>query len=186
MSKHNSENTWIEAGYNQFAAEGLEGIQVERLARITGLNKSGYYHYFGDRDSYVEKLMEHHVHLATAYTNELQQIQQFDPEYIELLIKYATPLMFSSQLVRNRQNKLIVETHARINEMIDPVLSKLFADFIGYKEHLEFSTKYYNQVRYMFHAQVTPDRINYPYLRDFLYEARELIQRAIELAAKNP
>lgn len=40
--KNNSEHTWIEAGYEQFAAEGLEGIQVERLARITGLNKSGY------------------------------------------------------------------------------------------------------------------------------------------------
>lgn len=184
MSKHNSEHTWIEAGYEQFAAEGLEGIQVERLARITGLNKSGYYHYFGDRDSFVEKLMERHVHLATAYTNELKLILQFDPEYIELLIKYATPLMFTSQLVRNRHVKLLASTHQQINEMIDPVLSKLFADFIGHKDHLEFSTKYYNQVRYMFHAQITPDRMNYRYLRDFMYEARELIQRAIELAAK--
>lgn len=184
MSKHNSEHTWIEAGYEQFAAEGLEGIQVERLARITGLNKSGYYHYFGDRDSFVEKLMERHVHLATAYTNELKLILQFDPEYIELLIKYATPLMFTSQLVRNRHVKLLASTHQQINEMIDPVLSKLFANFIGHKDHLEFSTKYYDQVRYMFHAQITPDRMNYRYLRDFMYEARELIQRAIELAAK--
>lgn len=184
MSKHNSEHTWIEAGYNQFAAEGLEGIQVERLARIAGLNKAGYYHYFGDRETFLEKLMEHHLHLAISYTNELKQIQQFDPEYIELLIKYATPLMVTSQLVRNRHDKLMVQTHARINEMIDPVLSKLFADFIGHKDHLEFSTKYYNQVRYMFLAQITPERMNYPYLRDFLYEARDVIQLAIELVAK--
>ena len=139
MSKNNSEHTWIEAGYEQFAAEGLEGIQVERLARITSLNKSGYYHYFGERDTFLEKLMEHHLHLAITYTNELKQIQQFDPEYIELLIKYKTPLMFTSQLVRNRHDQLLVRTHQKINEMVDPVLSKLFADFIGHKDHLEFS-----------------------------------------------
>jgi AcrR family transcriptional regulator len=184
MSKNNSEHTWIEAGYDQFAAEGLEGIQVERLARITGLNKAGYYHYFGDRETFLEKLMEHHLQLAITYTNELKQIRQFDPEYMELLIKYATPLMVTSQLVRNRHDELLVRTHQQINEMIDPVLSKLFADFIGHKDHLEFSTKYYNQVRYMFHAQITPERINYPYLRDFLYEARDVIQQAIELAEK--
>jgi AcrR family transcriptional regulator len=182
MSKINSEHTWIEAGYNQFAAEGLEGIQVERLARITGLNKSGYYHYFGERDTFLEKLMEHHLQLAITYTNELKQIQQFDPEYIEVLIRYAKNLMFDSQLVRNRHDQLLVKTHQQINEMIDPVLSKLFADFIGHKDHLEFSTKYYNQVRYMFHAQITPERMNYPFLRDFLYEARDVIQRAVELA----
>jgi AcrR family transcriptional regulator len=185
MSKNNSEHTWIEAGYEQFAAEGLEGIQVERLARITALNKSGYYHYFGERDTFLEKLMEHHLHLGITYTNELKQIQQFDPEYLELLIKYKTPLMFTSQLVRNRHHHLLVRTHQQINEMVDPVLSKLFADFIGHKDHLEFSTKYYNQVRYMFHAQITPERMNYTFLRDFMYEAREVIQRAIELAAKN-
>ncbi len=185
MSKNNSEHTWIEAGYEQFAAEGLEGIQVERLARITALNKSGYYHYFGERDTFLEKLMEHHLHLGITYTNELKQIKQFDPEYLELLIKYKTPLMFTSQLVRNRHDQLLVSTHQKINEMVDPVLSKLFADFIGHKDHLEFSTKYYNQVRYMFHAQITPERMNYTFLRDFMYEAREVIQRAIELAAKN-
>jgi len=184
MSKNNSEHTWIEAGYNQFAAEGLEGIQVERLARITGLNKSGYYHYFGDRDSYLEKLMDHHLHLAITYMHELKQIQQFDPEYMELLIKYKTQLMFTSQLVRNRHDKLLVRTHQRINEMVDPILSKLFADFIGFKDHLEFSNKYFNQVRYMLHAQITPERMNYPFLRDFMYEAREVIQRAVEIAAK--
>lgn len=185
MSKNNSEHIWIEAGYNQFAAEGLEGIQVERLARITALNKAGYYHYFGDLDTFLEKLMDHHLHLAITYTKELKQVQQFDPEYIELLIKYTTPLMFTSQLVRNRHHQLLVRTHQQINEMVDPVLSKLFADFIGHKDHLEFSTKYYNQVRYMFHAQITPERMNYPFLRDFMYEARDVIQSAIELAAKN-
>ena len=184
MSKHNSEPIWIEAGYNQFAAEGIEGIQVERLSRITGLNKAGYYHYFGDRESFLEKLMERHLQLAESYTRDLKKIQHFDPEYMELLIQYAKQLMFTNQLVRNREIELLRNTHQLVNEMVDPILSKLFADFIGFNDYIEFSTRYYNQVRYMFHAQISPERINYPFLRDFMYEAREVIQGAVELAAK--
>jgi len=184
MRKINSEHTWVEAGYSQFAAEGLEGIQVERLARITGLNKSGYYHYFGDGETFVEKLMEYHLELVTIYTEELKQIQNFDPEYMELLIKYANSLMFTTQLVRNRHDKLMENTYRKIAKMVDPVLSKLFADFIGFKDYLEFSEKYFNQVRFMFHSQITFDRMNYPFLRDFMYEARDLARRAVELGSK--
>jgi AcrR family transcriptional regulator len=182
LSKNNSEHIWIEVGNNQFAAEGLEGIQVERLARIAGLNKSGYYHYFGDRDSFLEKLMEHHLQLAIPYANELKQVQQFDPEFINLLIKHSTSVMFDSQLVRNRHVKLIEETHAQTRKIVDPILSKLFAEFIGHKDHLEFAVKYYNQVWFMFHGQITFKKMNHPFLRDFMYNAREVIQQAIELA----
>jgi len=184
MSKNNSEHSWIEAGYELFTEEGLEGLQVERLARITGLNKSGYYHYFGDRETYLEKLMDHHFKHATAYANDLKQVKHFDPEYIELLIKYTPALMFTNQLIKNRKHKLLFGTQQSINEMIDPVLIKIFADFIGHNDHLEFAEKYYNQVKYMFHAQITPENMNYPFLRDFLYEAREVIQNAVELATK--
>jgi AcrR family transcriptional regulator len=184
MSKNNSEKIWIEAGYNQFAVEGLEGIQVERLAKITGLNKSGYYHYFGDRETYLEKLMKHHLQLAVAYTNELKAIKQFDPEYMELLIRYSKEMMFTTQLVRYRHLRLLEKTHELMNEMIDPVLSNLFADFIDFKDYAEFSTKYFNQVRYMFHARITPERLNYEYLRDFMYQARELAQQAVAIASK--
>jgi AcrR family transcriptional regulator len=182
MSKNNSELAWIEAGYELFTAEGPEGLQVERLARITGLNKSGYYHYFGDRETYLEKLMDHHLKYATAYASELKKVKHFDPEYIELLIKYNAQIIFATQLIKNRNNKLLFGTQQSINEMIDPVLSKIFADFIGHKDHLEFSAKYYNQVKYMFHAQITPENMNYPFLRDFMYEAREVIQTAVDLA----
>ena len=181
MSRINAEHIWIEAGYEIFSAEGLEGIHVERLARITRLNKSGYYHYFGDMETYLEKLMDHHLRFVASYTNELKQILHFDPEYIELLIRYSKQLMFSNQLVKNRQNKLCFKTQQSINEKIDPIASKIFADFIGFQNHREFSAKYFNQVRYMFHAQLTPEMMNYPALRDFMYEARDLIRIAAEL-----
>jgi AcrR family transcriptional regulator len=184
MSKKNSKNTWIEAGYNQFAAEGLEGIQVERLARITCLNKAGYYHYFGDRDAFLEKLMEHHLQIAVHMAEDLRQMREFDPHFMEVLIKYATPVMAHNQLVRNRHEQLLVDTYNKVNDMVDPIVSKSFADFIGFKDHLEFSTRYYYQVRDTFYSQITFERMNYPFLRDFMHQAREVIQHAIDLAEK--
>jgi AcrR family transcriptional regulator len=185
MANTNSEQLWIEAGYNQFVDEGLEGIRVERLARIINLNKSGYYHYFGNQDTYLKKLMDYHLKQAEAYMNDLKQVQHFDPEYIELLIKYTRQLMFTNQLIKNRKHNLFFETLQAINEMLEPVLSNLFADFIGFKDHQEFSAKYFNQVRYMFHAQIIPEHMTYEYLRDFMYQARDLAQQAVAIAAKN-
>ncbi len=184
MSKKNSKNTWIESGYNQFAAEGLEGIQIERLARITGLNKSGYYHYFRDRETFLEKLMEKHLDTATYMADDLRAVQQFDPQFMEVLIKHATPVMAHNQLVRNRHDKLLVSTYHKVNDIVDPIVSQSFADFIGFRDHLEFSTRYYYQVRDTFYSQITFERMNYPFLRDFMYKAKEVIQHAVELAEK--
>ena len=60
MEKAKNSSVWTEVGYNLFAEEGIEGIQVERLARILQLNKSGFYHYFGDIDGYCEELINLH------------------------------------------------------------------------------------------------------------------------------
>jgi AcrR family transcriptional regulator len=183
MPKNNSELTWIEAGYNQFAAEGLEGIKVERLARNTGLNKSGYYHYFGDRESFLEKLMAHHRQIAVQMAGDLGKVQQFDPQFIDVLIQYGTPVLAHHQLVRNRHNEVLLSTYNKVNDIIDPIVSQSFSDFIGFKDNLEFSKRYYNQVRDTFYTQITPDRMNYPFLRDFMYEARNIIQHAITLTS---
>lgn len=184
MSKINSEHTWIDAGYSQFAAEGLEGLQVERLARITGLNKSGYYHYFGDRDTFLEKLLEHHQTMATIFAEDLKKIQQFDPEFMEVLIKHTPKLMFHNQLVRNRHDKFLDKKYHQVNNIVDPIVSKLFGGFIGLNGNVEFSSKYYYQVRDTFYSQITLERLNYTFLRGFIYEAKEVIQRAIELGSE--
>jgi AcrR family transcriptional regulator len=60
MEKVKNSLLWTEEGYNIFAKEGLDAIQVERLARILHLNKSGFYHYFGDLEGYCVELIKMH------------------------------------------------------------------------------------------------------------------------------
>lgn len=184
MSKDNSLHVWLEASYRLFAEEGPEGIQVERLARMLQLNKSGFYHYFGDRDTHIKMLMEKHLNVAKEMAMDLEKIRQFDPEFMNFLIKYATPVMLHNQLIQHRSNKLLYQAYLSVNGVVDPLVIKLFADFIGFKDHLEFSEQYYHQVRDMFYSQISFERLNYLFLKDFLYQAREVILQAAAISSQ--
>jgi AcrR family transcriptional regulator len=75
-------NKWIETGYNLFAHQGIDCVNIERLAKTLGLNKSGFYHYFQDRDSFLEQLMLHHTDMADLIIRDLRSVKQFDPGFI--------------------------------------------------------------------------------------------------------
>ncbi|MDI1324001.1 MAG: hypothetical protein PSV36_14715 [Algoriphagus sp.] len=123
MSKNNSIKIWIETGYAQFVAEGLEGMQVERLANLTSLNKSGHYHYFGDRGIFLQHLMKHHLTQAELISNDLRLIEDFYPEFIEVLLKFSLPILAYMQLVINRHDRLLNEVYLKVNGFVDlPVL----------------------------------------------------------------
>src|SRR5918995_586678 len=100
--ENNNIFAWAETGYDLFAHDGLEGMQVERLARIVNLNKSGFYHYFGDLDGYLEFLLAMHERKLEIYFDEVKRTKTIDPEYLHLLIKYKVPTLFHMQLLRMR------------------------------------------------------------------------------------
>ena len=66
---------WLEVGYSLFAAEGPDGIQIERMARILQLNKSGFYHYFGDLEGYHHELLRLHRLKTESYFKEITGIK---------------------------------------------------------------------------------------------------------------
>jgi len=181
MSRINSLNTWIQTGYEQFAAEGLEGIQVERLARITGLNKSGYYHYFGDRNSFLEYLMKHHITLAEKITIDMNQIKQFDPDFIHVLLKYPLTILVHMQLVRNRQDKFLNEVYGIVNGFVDKAILSTWAEFIGTPHNHEFAFKYFELARDMFYSRITLNNLNHDFVHNLIYDAKALVQEAIKI-----
>jgi len=184
MSNTTSES-WLDCGYELFSQEGLEEIKVERLAQILNLNKSGFYHYFGSRQSFMEQLMKKHFKIAGILVQDLRSVEEFDPQFIEVLIKHSTAIMVHNQLVRNRHDGLLNKTYHLVNDIVDPVVIPLFADFIGFKDYVDFSAKYYRQVRDGFYTQISFDRMTYPFLRDFLHQAKEVLQQAANLASLN-
>ena len=179
MSKPKTSQVWIENGYALFAQDGLDGIQVERLAKAVNLNKSGFYHYFGDRESFLEELMKHHMQIARALAEDFRKMEQIDPDFFQLLLKYTTATMVNMQLVRYRQHPLLNKSFAQTHDLVDQALLPRWAEFIGMADHPELARKYFEQARDMFYSRITPDKMNMEFLKSLIYEVRSLVQQLI-------
>lgn len=59
--KTNTEQPWIEAGYEIFAEDGPNGLKVEHIAKKINISKSSFYHLFVDMELFQEKLLEYHL-----------------------------------------------------------------------------------------------------------------------------
>lgn len=170
-------NLWIEKGYEIFAEEGPDGLLIERLARILNLNKSGFYHYFGDRDTFIEQLLKRHQALANELIEEYKLIDEFDPGFIKAMLKFKNAVLFHMQLVRYRQIGVFYNCYHKINVHVDKAAVRTFSKFIGLGNNPELAHKYFMQARDMFYSRVTRENLNEEFLRELIYEVREVAQK---------
>ncbi|WP_084030517.1 TetR/AcrR family transcriptional regulator [Bradyrhizobium paxllaeri] len=50
---------WVEAGFEEIARTGVEGVRVEVLAKNLGVTKGGFYRRFRDRAALLEAMLQH-------------------------------------------------------------------------------------------------------------------------------
>ncbi|MCC6413116.1 MAG: TetR/AcrR family transcriptional regulator [Saprospiraceae bacterium] len=181
MKKDKSYEKWIEGGYDLLAHEGLEGVQIEKLARIVGLNKSGFYHYFSDRDGFLKQLMQYHGVKATELATDVSKAKNIDPEFIDVLLKYKVPVIVHMQLVRNRNNIILHVGFEHVNAMVDPTIVPLWADFVGLTGNHDLAYRHYIQIRDMFYSRITLENMNYEYLMSILMEARAVVRDVLKM-----
>lgn len=167
---------WIESGFELFAREGHEGIQVERLARILDLNKSGFYHYFGSMDNYFEVLMRHLHMQSDIIVAETKAAQQFDPDFLNVMTKNSIAIMATMQLVSNRNVPLFTETFREVTHKIDQALLPLWVEHIGVASDSHLALRYFEMIRDMFFSRITFDTLHYEYLHNMATEAKTIIR----------
>jgi AcrR family transcriptional regulator len=176
MEKAKNLSVWTEVGYTLFAEEGLDGVQVERLARILQLNKSGFYHYFGDLDGYCEELLKSHKQKTDLYLEEVASLKSIDPDFLMLLVKYRVPIMFQQQLLRTEN-----PTFHKVAEMVDQqeevILRDRWADYLGIPRNPSLAIRYYSIVRDMFYTRVNLKNLEYPFLHKHMVEAKAVMQQ---------
>ena len=51
--------SWIEAGLEEIARTGVEGVRVEVLAKNLGVTKGGFYRRFRDRGALLDAMLQH-------------------------------------------------------------------------------------------------------------------------------
>ena len=186
MDKAQKTSVWTEVGYNIFAEEGLDGIQVERLARILQFNKSGFYHYFGDLEIFVEELLKLHQTKAKLYFEEVRNVKSIDPEFLCLLIKYKTSLMFHQQLVRSPSNSSFYKIAKKLDALTDVFLRDVWSDYLGLNENPDLAVRYLDIVRDMFYARINFENFNYTFLHNLITEVKVVMQQIAHNPHRKP
>src|SRR5688572_17997856 len=177
MEKAKNSSIWTEAGYDLFAAEGIEGIQVERLARILNLNKSGFYHYFGDLVGYCEELIELHKRKADLFLADVAKVKSIDPDYLMVLVHHKNPCMFHLQLIRSKNNPLFYKTAEQIDQQEEVLVGELWSEYLGIQDHPTLAMRYFNIVRDMLYARINFRNFDYHTLHKLIGEAKAVMQQ---------
>lgn len=56
---------WLDAGLDQLARHGPDGIKLERLCQSCHKTRGSFYHHFTDHDAYLDALLVHYRRLHT-------------------------------------------------------------------------------------------------------------------------
>jgi AcrR family transcriptional regulator len=175
MEKHKNSGVWTEVGYDLFAHEGWQGIHVERLARITQLNKSGFYHYFGDLDGFAMELINLHKRNINIFLQEIRETKNLDPDYFVLLVKHAATIMFQIHLTRDKGHHSFHEVSEKVDQWINLGVRQLWLDFMGTHINGDLAMRYYYIVRDMFYTRASFQNLNYQFLKITVTEAKAIM-----------
>jgi len=175
---------WVEQGYRLFAENGMEGIQVERLARMLQLNKSGFYHYFGDLEGFCSEMVALHLDKVSLFLKGIRQCKVIDPDYLLLLARFSTTVMFQVQLTRTKERYEFYKASEIVDQQVSATLQKLWSQFLGTEHNPDLSLRYFHMVRDMFYTRISFDNLNYPFLHDFATNAKSLVDQVLEQAAQ--
>jgi AcrR family transcriptional regulator len=177
MSKSSTLNKWLETGYDLFAQEGPEGLQIERLARILALNKSGFYHYFGDIENFSKQLIKHHYTLFDQFLKDVEGCNNVDPEYAMILLKHKATVMAQMHLVRNKSNPIFYGMHKDLDDKVNRAVIRIWADHLEIHNNPDLIYQYHSMIRDMFYSRITWEKFNYEFLHELAEETKQIVRQ---------
>lgn len=172
----NHSQDWINVGYELFAQEGHEGLQVERLARILTLNKSGFYHYFGKGDIFLEHLLLHHHDQIDLLVSDIKSIDHFEPACYQVLIKHANSVMATRQLLSHWPVHSFEQTYHEVTQKINRAMLPIWSAYLGAPYPPEFALRYLRMINHQFYSQISYDRLNVNYLDTFFSNTKTFLE----------
>jgi len=160
MAVSETSQKWIEAGYEIFAVNGPKDFKVEKLAGAIGLNKSGFYHYFYDREMFFMELMKHHCRIGEQFAGEVANLKNFDPDYFNLLLKYKTGLFVQMHLRRNMNNQVFRDGYEKVQKLNDLKQIPLWAKYLGIPGNHELAAELMEIARDMVYTRLSIEMVN--------------------------
>jgi AcrR family transcriptional regulator len=167
---------WLQTGYSLFAADGPDGIQVERLARVMVRNKSGFYHFFGERDTYFDYLARYHMEQLNDFITDVKAVDSFDPGFIESIADHPTNMLFNMQLVRNRHLSFCADVLAEVHKRIDSYVLPIWTAFFELEQNPIAAKQFYEIMCDIYSVRMNARNFNVDILRKIAVESKNTIQ----------
>lgn len=161
---------WLDEGYAIFSSEGPSAIQVERVARSMKKNKSGFYYFFKDRETFVDCLMQEHLSRLDAITYQIRAIRDFDPDYMNLMVAHREVVFFQIQLVKNREVAQFQEVLEHFNLRIAGAVIPVWSDYL--ESSVEVADKLWALTRDAIYCRASQESFGFEWLRELMEEAR--------------
>ena len=176
--KEQKVKTWIIAGYNILSSEGWDGIIIERLAHTLGLNKSGFYHYFGSMENFTECLLQHHFRMAQKIGEEIRKCKAIDRDLLHLIVRYKVFFLVESQLlIKSKPVNAKGDIDVAGKILGEEFLALLKKSSSKLPEDSSLTLAYLDILRYFFYARINSNNINYQFLRQLTSETVAIMNK---------
>ena len=115
------------------------------------------------------------------------KIKKLDPDYLLLLVKHSSTVLFQVQITRNKDRYSFYEASQEIERRANEVVSHLWVDYLGSNVNPEYIMRYYDFVRDTFYTRVSVRNFNFQFLHDLITDAKVLIDQVNErVSSKTP
>lgn len=122
------QQVWILAGYTNFALSGENGLKIEKLAKITGISKSSFYHHFADTELFLDQLFAFHLFQCRIIADKEKTVKKINPELINILTEHKTDLLFNRHLRFNQERENYKTVLDKSNQIIGTDFVRIWAE----------------------------------------------------------
>lgn len=177
MRSTKSYDRWIEIGYHQLANTGPEGIHVEELSRLLDLNKSGFYYYFGTRETYFEHLANFHIRQSVLLLDRLKQRLILASSFRPLFDEFKLFLLVHRQMLLSHRFPCFATAFDKVNHMAEPILADMWITRATLSLSTNVVAKFIALVRDAYLSNSTGQSLTWASLDEAIVNAEDLIRQ---------
>jgi len=171
--------SWIDKGYESFALSGSQGITVQKLARTMGTSKSSFYHHFGDQQTFIETLLDEHQDRTETFGSEARQCKTLVPDFVELIIKYKSVILFQRNLRRQRKNLDFQLAYLRAEDVVAREILDVWANYMVVQSDISVAKSLYIVTRDVFYERVSDELFTPEWITRLIDEIKGIVQKLV-------
>lgn len=174
--KTNTEQPWIEAGYEIFAKDGPNGLKVEHIAKKINISKSSFYHLFVDMELFQEKLLEYHLEKARNMSEQSKNCTAIVPDILNLFLENKNALLFNRQLCIHRNNQLFQTYSEKAIAIVENTYFDKWVELLGLHTQQHIAKNILKIYTDNFLLRISNETLTYDWLLSLLDEIKILLK----------